>query len=162
MELGSNSQEEILYFAYGSNMLKAQLAERCPGALFYKIGYIDNSELTFPRSNREEHGVASYSYKLGSNVWGVIYYLSDTDLKLLRSKEGFQIDRDPKDNAYNELQITVYTNEGRVECLTYRGNVQDGTHLPSKTYLGKIITGAEEHQLPKDYVEYLKTLPGKP
>ena len=52
---------EMLYFTYGSNLLKHQMQARCPGARLHSVVRVEGYELCFPMISftRSGMGVAS-------------------------------------------------------------------------------------------------------
>ncbi len=57
-------------------------------------------------------------------------------------------------NAYNEVMVEVFHAEEKIQCMTYEAFVA-GDFKPSLRYLKTIIQGAEENNLPEDYIESL-------
>jgi len=57
---------------------------------------------------------------------------------------------------YDRVPITVWFSDGAAAAVeTYRV-VPGHSGQPSKAHLDRIIAGAEEHKLPKDYIDDLK------
>lgn len=78
-----------LYFAYGSNLNRRQMKERCPGAEVVGRGVLVGYELVFGgHSVRWGGGVASVVKRRGSMVQGVLYLIPIAELALLDRYEG--------------------------------------------------------------------------
>ena len=140
------------YFAYGSNLFQKQMKKRCPSSVaLYKATKI-NSRLCFPlkSKNRENMGVASINYELGSIVEGVIYRLSREDLEILDKFEG-------NGKRYTRKKIFIrLKDESKKLVWTYIASTAGSVeHAPSKNYLELIIMGAKEHKLSKQYLQAL-------
>lgn len=149
-----------VYFAYGSNLCWRQFKERCKDSKFVCRACLLDFCLAFTRySSTHFGGVADIRHEPGEHVWGVVYEISEDDLKELNRWEGY---RGPgKDNAYNQIRVTVLK-EGAVEepisnILTYQVGKPAENHIqPAPDYLQLILEGAEHWHLPLDYRERLR------
>ncbi|MFN4143038.1 gamma-glutamylcyclotransferase family protein [Aestuariivirga sp.] len=152
----------MLYFAYGSNMSRRQMVERCPGHHCLGKALLPGHALCFPRfSTIRKCGVAGIEMKPGAQVWGVVYRLDESDLAALDRREGYDPGQPPHVNRYNRSRIRVLMNgdaSQAVDCLTYLARAEPGTHAPSAAYLRDIVEGAEENGLPPRYVAMLKAI----
>lgn len=70
------------YFAYGSNTNIQQMQRRCPDAENIGIGILSGYRLIF-------RGPADIELDLDSETFGVLWQISDSDLKSLDYYEGF-------------------------------------------------------------------------
>lgn len=146
---------KTLYFSYGSNMNLKQMNERCPGSKKIGIGFMKDTEICFPSFYESWNGgVAGYKKNDGKNLWGVLFELTRDDVEKLRVFEGFVEGRESHLNAYNEVLVQVDCDGSVVECMTYEVFVT-GNFRPSLRYLQTIIRGAEENNLPEEYIESL-------
>lgn len=94
----------------------------------------------------------------GSEVWGVIYEISEEGCKELDRCEGYRPSRGRKENAYNREIIEVFENcdSGRPKKVSiYIANKQINPGHPSKEYLDHILKGARHFDLPESYIEML-------
>lgn len=152
----------VFYFAYGSNMSLEQMRKRCPESQRVTIGCVRDHKLVFPRySNKRNCGVASIAASSGDDVWGVLFELNGDDLSRLDKSEGYRPGRAQSENGYNRISIVVQLAgdpRSSVDCLTYIGNPQSGKHIPSEDYSKEIIKGAEENELPAEYLERLRSI----
>jgi len=159
--------KNILYFAYGSNLSLEQMRERIGSKPKVISGaYLENHRLGFTLYSKLtwKGGVADIVPEVGSKVWGAIYKLTEEQLEKIDHYEGYKKGRDPKKNFYNRLQVEV-GDKKRVKhtCLTYQAEVEDEKkrkylyHRPSEKYYEVIRKGGEEHGLPKEFFEHLKT-----
>ena len=150
----------MLYFAYGSNMSRAQMRERCPGHECLGTAVLPRYALCFPRSSPVRLcGVAGIEQCEGAEVWGVVYRLTQHDIATLDRREGYDPAKPFHVNRYNRKTVRVLMDGRAVECVTYMARAEPGRHVPSADYLAAIITGAEENGLPADYVAGLRKIP---
>ena len=90
--------DEMLYFAYGSNLLRSQMQARCPGARVHSVVRLEGYELCFPMISftRSGMGVASIRPNEDAYVEGVIYEMTADDFRRLDhyESEGTKYRRD--------------------------------------------------------------------
>ena len=126
----------MYYFAYGSNLNKKQMRERCPESKPVFIATLHNYKLTFVGWSRQwRGGTASIKPFRGERVPGAIYELSDQDLRRLDKYEGYP-------NAYDRLSVKANNEDGEsVEAITYIKAGQADETQPSQEYLSVIRQG---------------------
>ena len=168
--------ENILYFAYGSNLNQEDLNRWKVKKTKWKntdlsmqkvsVGYLEGYRLGFTRTapSRENMGVADIvpSGDPLSRVWGVIFALTEEQGKAIEAKEGFVGVGDLR-NSYEQIKVEVTDMQGaKRACLTYQAIVQGKSprektfFLPHPGYIKVIYLGGEQHQLPKEFFEHLK------
>ena len=97
-----------LYVAYGSNLNRKQMKDRCPGARFVGTGIIENYELQFKGSFCNAH--ATIARKEGSSVPVGVWTILKRDENSLDGYEGYR----PKGGGYyDKEQIPVKMDDGR-------------------------------------------------
>jgi len=147
---------DALYFAYGSNLSRQRQDERNLELELVGLAKLENHALWFPRySEKQCTGVASFRSCAGEAVHGVVFRATDADWQRLDKEEGVKIE------AYRKVQVdVVMIDEGVTQNVqSYEANPQvDAPFHPSADYLGHIITGAEEWNLPSEWVCYLRAL----
>ena len=155
----TGGRQQVLYFAYGSNMDPEQIKARCPDAELVGIGVLPDHALCFPRrSNKRNCGVSSVAPVAGRETWGVVFRLTPKDLAALDANEGFRSDRDASLNSYNRVSVVVRVDDVPTEMMTYVAVGQDSPPLPNAAYLKHIREGAGHHGLPAAYLEYLDSI----
>lgn len=139
--------ETRAYFAYGSNLLKAQMAARCPSHAELGVALLKGHRVVIGG-----RGYATIIPDSNFTTWGVVYILTQEDERALDLKEGVRTD------CYRKHHLTTHTLDGdAVECLIYiEPNYSPG--VPTAAYLKRILDGAAEHKLPIDYQKYLLSL----
>jgi len=151
----------MLYFAFGSNLNPAQMAERCPGHTVVGLAVLRDHRLAFPlTSTGWGGGVAGVQVAHGSSVWGVVYDLTDEHVAALDRYEGF-VGPGDQHNVYEREKVWVdltRADDGsiprRVRGEYYVPRVTN-PNPPSRRYLDAILEGARFHKLPDEYVATL-------
>lgn len=78
------SKVRILYFAFGSNLLKERLSFSCPSAELNTVARLDNYKLSFFGYSKRWHGAAaSIESSAGDHCWGAVWSISDEELVAL-------------------------------------------------------------------------------
>ncbi len=144
------NQSTQRYFAYGSNMSRAQVRQRAGEPAEEKIARLENYELNFDKVARGGSGTANLVAAEGQVVYGVLYRLSEQQLKALDRFEGVP-------EHYRRSEMNVVDEQGnKIAAQVYLARKLRKGLKPDRSYLQRIIEGAEEHGLPADYVEKLK------
>lgn len=141
------------YFAYGSNMFHARLARRVPSARPLGAARLLGHVLRFHKHGSDGSGKCNAfpSGRREDIVHGVLYALDDNRLGKLHAAEG---------PGYEFIDVTVETDDGRVEAVTYRARNAwlDDALAPYTWYQAFVVAGAKEHGLPSDYITYLENV----
>ena len=126
----------MYYFAYGSNLSRQQMKERCPSSQPRFTATLHHYKLAFSGwSRRWRGGVASIKPFRGERVPGAIYEISEADLKRLDRGEGYP-------ESYDRIKIIVNTETGEpLEAFTYIKRRQPEETKPSPEYLSVIQQG---------------------
>jgi len=126
----------MYYFAYGSNLNRKQMLERCPDSKPRFLATLHNYKLVFVGWSRQwRGGVASIKSFRGERVLGVIYEISERDLRRLDKYEGYP-------GSYSRLKVTVFNEDGEpIEAITYIKSGQLEETPPGKGYLAVIQQG---------------------
>ena len=138
----------MYYFAYGSNMKHTQMRERCPDSRFIKAVCLNNAEFRYDGHSRnwDNKAVANIVNANGGNVWGGLFEVNENDLAQLDWHEGF-----PK--SYGKKIVQVNDAEGKVYDAWVYFRIGEVKGRPSKNYRGTILEGAEDCNLPEDYIK---------
>ncbi len=132
----------MYYFAYGTNLNKKQMLERCPDSKPMFIATLPNYKLIFAGWSRQwRGGVISIKPFRGERVPGGIYEISDRDLRRLDKHEGYP-------GNYNRLNITVFDEDSEpIEAVTYIKSQQSEETAPSREYLSVIQQGYRDWRI---------------
>ena len=123
----------MFYFAYGSNLNRKQMKQRCPDAKAKVSATLHHYRLIFCGWSRSFHGgTASIIAQRGQRTLGGVYEISDACVRKLDRYEGYPI-------TYDRINIIVNTDAGEaIEAFTYIKKQQSEETKPSPEYL-KII-----------------------
>jgi gamma-glutamylcyclotransferase len=139
-------------FAYGSNMcsgrfrayhLRPEGAGR--GALL--TGY----RLLFNKASTDRSGKANVEAHEGSETWGVLYEISDADLRTL----------DDGEVGYRRLKLPVLATdnvESHAWVYVAVTTNSDAALRPYTWYKRFLVEGAREHGLPAEYITNLELI----
>lgn len=141
-----------LYFAYGSNLLRSQMVERCPEHQFECLATLADYRFLIG-----ERGYATIEPSAGDSVHGVVYQLSPSDEETLDVREGVSL------GCYRKVYCTLSGPHGPIsDVLVYvdsrvtPGRAKDG-------YMPKILSGASQFDLPSHYQQFLASFnPNQP
>lgn len=138
------------YFAYASNMSRAQMRSRAGEIFEERPARLDNYELVFNKKARGGSATANVRPAVGKSVQGVLYRIPESAFRNLDRFEGAP-------EHYRRIELSVTDgNGGRIAAQAYIATkVEKGLH-PSPHYLKTILDGATEHGLPAEYVEQIK------
>jgi len=146
-----------LYFSYGANMDIEKMNSRCPEARFVGSARLPGYRLAFTLESEYwiwKGGVGDIVKDPKSEVWGLVYELSESDLILLDKYE-----EAPK--VYRRISVGIEALEGRILSNAWAYEVIDKKEFvaPSSAYLDIIRTAAEKHRFPEAYKVFLNTIP---
>lgn len=138
-------------FAYGSNMSTARMRARAPSARVVAVAALPAHRLRFHKVGMDGSAKcdAQYTGERGDQVFGVVYALAGIDKARLDAAEGLG-------DGYDEKQVEVHTDRGRMAASMYFATRVDGRLRPFSWYRRHVLTGAREHDLPADYVERIE------
>ena len=130
--------ENILYFAYGSNINLGQMEYRCPDASVVGPVALENYELLFRRG-----GFATIMPCEGGKVHGLLWSITPECERSLDRYEGYP-------RFYDKRIVTVRDGEGR--SLSVMAYIMDERFrepmLPTTTYYNGILEGYRQNGLP--------------
>jgi len=148
-----DEEEKAYYFAYGSNMDETQMGKRCSDSQLEGKALLPGYRLVF---NRESSGwgcgVADIVLDDQTEVWGLLYEVTDNDLKQLDYYEGA-----PKLYVRKKIKVLDASNN-EINANTYEVVKKNGFIPPSEEYLGILKKAAEKYGFPQKYKDYLKTI----
>ncbi len=131
-----SSVSAMYYFAYGSNLNRKQMLERCPDSKSVFVATLPNYKLIFVGWSRQwRGGTASIRPLRGEKVLGAIYEVSDRDFRRLDGYEGYP-------RSTNRLNVTVFDEDGEpIQAVTYIQASQLEETKPSPEYLSIVQQG---------------------
>ena len=129
----------MYYFAYASNLSRKQMAERCPDSQPKFKATLPNHKLIFAGWSRQwRGGTATIRPFQGEKVIGVVYEISERDLRSLDKHEGYP-------DIYDRVNKKVITeDDDYVEAISYIKREQSEETQPSREYLAVIQQGYKD------------------
>ncbi len=142
----------MYYFAYGSNMNWEQMRRRCPSAEFVSIARLPGYRFAIARHSRlRKCGTANIFVDTESDVWGILYDVSEEDLARLDAFE---------DGYIREMALVLAGTNGQrpLETLVYIAPREEDVPLPNAEYKKLMLEGALYWQLPHGYCVMLESI----
>jgi hypothetical protein len=134
----------ILNFAYGSNMSRALMARRCPGAQALGVATLIGWRfVVIPE------GYGSIAPHPGGIVHGVLWRLTPRDLAAINAYESLD------SGLYRRRVLPVRSDAGCRSVLVYVSG-RGGAGRPRPGYIGLVVRAAQEWNLPARYIETLR------
>lgn len=141
-------------FAYGSNMNINRLRKRVPSAIRLFNASLPGYRFLFNKQSNDGSGKGNIQPSINplNIVWGVIFEIEETEKPSLDIAEGLG-------QGYCEGVIDLVDENDRfVQAQVYMAdaNAINNELLPYDWYKEFVVTGAEQNQLPAEYIEFLK------
>jgi cation transport regulator ChaC len=121
------------YFAFGSNLSREQMRERCPGAIELGCAFAEGFRLSFAsHSLTWGGGVATLLRETGARTPGLLFSLTREDRDALDKREGHPF-------SYLRTRIRVRDARGRYcAAETYLLPDDEPQSIPSRAYIQHI------------------------
>ena len=132
----------MYYFAYGSNLNRKQMSQRCPDSKPERVATLPNYKLVFVGWERQwRGGVASIRPLRDEKVRGAIYEISEQCLRRLDRYEGYP-------HSYGRLTVTVFDEDGEpIQAITYIKAGRAEETQPSAEYVSVIQQGYKDWRI---------------
>lgn len=131
-----------LCFAYGSNLWRDQMKNRCPGHQVVGQGVLKKY-----RWYITERGYANLIPSENDEVYGIVYALTPEDEAVMDKYEGVDA------GHFIKEYVNVLVNGEDCRALVYldsNPDIQEGS--PKPEYIERMNKGLQDAQLPEDYV----------
>jgi len=135
-----------LYFAYGSNMATARLAARVPSARALGVARLADFAWRCNKHGADGTAKANLVREAGAETWGVLYDVDASGLAELDRVEG----------GYERITVAVEHGDREVRAYTYVSDRLMESDPPAGWYLGLVVAGAREHELPREWIASLE------
>ncbi len=148
----------VAYFAYGSNLWPARLAERTPSSVATAVGAVNGHTLHFHKRGQDGSGKCNLlpTGDASHRVFGALYRLHRRDLPRLDEAEGLG-------RGYHRAEVSVRTPSGitRAWCYQAEDGYVDDSLTPFDWYVALVLAGAAAHGLPATWTEQLARIPAR-
>ena len=157
-------ENTIKVFCYGSNMSSKRLKspDRCPDAVFICVAELPKYSFSFNKKSTQGIGSGKGNITLTGNpadkVLGVVFEITKNQEPALDIAEGFNI------GHYSKQKIRVITKEQEIEVIAYIATDPkfiNASEIPFDWYKNHCVKGAIEYNLPKEYIEFIKSFDSK-
>ncbi len=136
------------YFAYGSNMSREQMRERCRDSEFVCVAILHGYRFVYDGKSKTwgNRSVANIVPDSDGVVYGALYRISENDERNLDKCEGYY------SGIYNKKVVKVKDLGGKEykAMVYYREPLEEGK--PSEEYEKTVVNAAIELQLPEEYI----------
>ncbi len=142
------------YFSYGSNMETELLESRVGKINIIGKAVLKNYYLTFNKLGDDGSGKANIEQRTGFVVEGIIFDLTEEQLKKLDISEGV-----PMHYIRCMIEIIKSDNDEVTTAEVYIANKNKIRYnlRPNRQYLQYLLDGANEHKLSEKYKKFLES-----
>jgi len=138
------------YFAYGSNMDLEQMYERCPhNNKLLGVSILEGWEFFI-----NSRGVANIIMSENSNVYGIIFKITDRCLSCLDMHEGYP-------SIYQRDELPVKFGDMTLNAWVFIDKKSIDKGKPRTNYIERIIVASRKFKFPKDYIKHLESFYSK-
>lgn len=146
-------QQELKYFAYGSNMHPFRLWQRVPSSVVLETVELTGHVLRFHKRSPDGSGKCNIlrTERQGDRVIGILYRIDASERHLLDHAEGLG-------KGYFHAEVSVTGAAGEHHAFAYVADPRyiDDSLKPYSWYKALVVRGALTHGLPADYVSTLE------
>lgn len=148
--------QTFVTFAYGSNMLEAQISERCSSAKPLGVAELHGYELKWHKASKDDSGKCDVVQgNLESVIYGVLYSIDSSQLNDLDRAEG-------RGNGYERKELEVIQSGSQIKAWVYCATSINAKLKPYDWYKAFVVAGAKGHNLPQSYIEGLEAIEAIP
>ena len=137
------NNDQMIYFAYGANLSKTDMARRCPGCIPLQRALLPDHRLVF-------RGVADIVPAEGETVQGAFYRITPEHLDALDDFEGMPY-------LYIRKEMTVLLEDGNeAKAILYQMTNRKTFSRPGLSYLVMIIEGCRSWGIAEEYIDKIR------
>ena len=148
-------EDNLHYFAYGSNMSSRRLAARVSGARALSSATLEGHELRFHKRGQDGSGKCDIheTDREDARVFGALFALPFAAKATLDRIEGLGA-------GYEEKVVSITDAAGgEIQALTYYATDIKDALQPFCWYRHHVLAGAQEFQLPENYIRAIVEVP---
>jgi len=147
-----------LYFSCGSNISLEKMQKLCPDANCLGVAQLPDYQLVFTTHlTQRNRGGADVVPKVGKEVWGLLYEISETELAAMDANKFYP-------EIYNRIPVNVHVRQKAtpVQAWTYvMQDKQKSFAQPTNEYVRLLMDSAQANHFPETYQRYLASFIGK-
>jgi gamma-glutamylcyclotransferase (GGCT)/AIG2-like uncharacterized protein YtfP len=143
------------YFAYGSNADTQRLENRIKRKIRGERAELKDYQLHFSKDNTQTDSYADIIEKPGEIVYGILYKLTTTEIKMLDKFEGIGV---KGDESYERKVVKVLSNGKLYAAFAYIMPIKRNFEQPKDEYLEYIIKGFKEHGFNQTIIDKVKAI----
>lgn len=149
------TMDELLYFAYGSNMSSRRLRHRVPSARVLDTAVLAGHRLAWHKKGTDGSGKCDIPAAGDDDVvYGVLYAIDPAHKPRLDRAEGLGVSYEIK-----HVDLWRLGRDEPATALTYYAIRIDPTYVPYDWYRDHVLIGAREHGLPGRYIRRIESVP---
>lgn len=143
------NEEHFYYFGFASNLKTSLLEDKIGNSVQDAVpGRLVDYGFRFNKQNEDGTARANLTFSEEEDVYGVVYQIGKSKHDVLfQTESGFRL-----------MEVTVETDRGNIEAITFISDANIEDIYPSEEYLQTILEGAKEHDLPEEYIDFIKCL----
>jgi gamma-glutamylcyclotransferase len=146
---------ELLYFAYGSNMSSSRLRHRVPSARPLETAILDGHRLAWHKKGADGSGKCDIVAGCADEVvCGVLYAFDPAHKPRLDHAEGLG-----RSYGLKYVDLRLPGRDEPVTAFTYYALRIDPARVPYDWYRDHVLIGALEHALPDHYISRIRSVP---
>lgn len=143
-------------FAYGSNMNVNRLKQRVPSAVKVCNASLPGYKFAFNKRSNDGSGKGNIQQTNvdGDTVAGVVFEINEAEKPALDAVEGLG-------SGYNQAVVDLLDENGKTfQAQVYIAdeNAVDDNLMPYDWYKEFVVTGAEQNDLPAEYVQNIRNI----
>jgi gamma-glutamylcyclotransferase len=138
------------YFAYGSNMDKSRLSQRVKRDVLGEKALLKGHKLFFSLDNTMTDPYADIRISKGDQVYGVLYSLTDGEIKILDTYEGVGVEGD---ESYRKEIVKVESSNETNEAVVYIMTTERNFAQPKNDYLEHLLRGMRDNRFSEEIIE---------
>ena len=136
---------QMLHFAYGEDLGRAEFERACPGAEWFGPARLEGHRLIFDKAGR-----ANVKEAGGATVWGALWLVPAGRLAALDAGAA---------SGYERTTRRIVSPAGpRTEATIYLAKAAGQAAPPTPERLEALLEAAKENRLPAAYIAELKTM----
>ena len=143
------------YFAYGSNADTSRLENRIKRKIKGKRAELKDHVLHFSKDNTQTDAYADVMEKPGELVYGVLYELTDKEIKTLDKFEGIGV---KGDESYARKRMKVLCEGKTYSAFVYVMTTKRKFEPPKDQYLEHITKGFKEHRFNETIINKVRAI----